>query len=57
MPAKQLEASVRQESGVAVIDLSCPRPQRLLWDGALTTAARSSLRKRSADQKEMRQCG
>jgi hypothetical protein len=29
MPPKQLEANVRQEPGVAVIDLSSPGPQGL----------------------------
>jgi hypothetical protein len=32
MPAKQLEASVCQEPGEAVLGLSCLRPQRLLRD-------------------------
>jgi hypothetical protein len=32
MPAKQLEASVCQEPGEAVLGSSCLRPQRLLRD-------------------------
>ena len=55
MPAKQLEASAREELGQAVIGLSCPGPRRLLRDGVLTTAAKSSLRSGTADQKETRQ--
>jgi hypothetical protein len=53
MPSKQLEASVRQELGEAVIDLSCPGLQGLgeRWphDGSQEPPKNGS-----ADQKEMR---
>jgi hypothetical protein len=56
MPAKQLEASVGKETGVAVTDLSCLRPQRLLRDRGPHDGSQEHPNHRSANQKEKRQC-